>query len=322
MTSQTRFDSGLLGGPSLSCQISIVTPSYNQGRFITAAVDSVLGQAYPNLEYFVVDGGSRDNTKTILEKYGKAIRWISEPDLGQADAINKGFQGTQGDILGWLNADDTYCPETLKEVAAQFENDPELMMLYGDANHVDVEGHFIEKYPTKSYCLDHLAFQCFICQPACFFRRSLLEVVGHLDPRLQYALDLDLWIRFGIAQKKNPQWKFRYLSKVLALSRMYQENKTLSKRKEVYEEIMEVVKKHFSFTPFNWVYGLEEVTAGLGDGYSHKTSFSVFLLSRSILRWTWINRNHPTYILQFLFDRLRNPTDSLKRISQRTHHET
>src|SRR5207247_2446024 len=124
-----------------------------------------------------------------------------------ADAINKGFQRSQGDILGWLNADDLYCPGTLKEVALQFETNPELMMIYGDACHIDADGNVLDNYPVAEYHWENLAFHCFICQPACFFRRSLIEAVGYLDPRLHYALDLDLWVRFGLAQKKNPAWK-------------------------------------------------------------------------------------------------------------------
>jgi glycosyltransferase involved in cell wall biosynthesis len=120
--------------------------NYHQGHFIFATIQSVLDQDYPALEYRIVDGGSRDETIEILSKFGQKLHWVSEPDLGQADAINKGFRQSGGDVLGWLNADDLYYDGALSLVAREFEADPHLMMVYGDAYHIDAEGKFLDKY--------------------------------------------------------------------------------------------------------------------------------------------------------------------------------
>ena len=297
---------------------SIITPSYNQGHFIFATIQSVLDQDYPALEYRIVDGGSRDQTIEILSKFGQKLHWVSEPDLGQADAINKGFRQSGGDVLGWLNADDLYCDGALSLVAREFEADPHLMMVYGDAYHIDAEGKFLDKYHNSDFRVEALALGCFICQPACLFRRELFETVGGLDTHLQYALDLDLWIRFGIAQKSNPSWKFMYLPRVLAYSRMHRQNKTLCRREESLREIASVVRKHFGIVPFNWVYALEEARGGNYDGYFTKSPLRLSLVLRSLFKWGWLNRRRPNYLLTFSKDCVCSPLQSAKRLARRT----
>ena len=302
----------------MGSRISVVTPSLDQAQYISTAIDSVLNQDYPSLEYIVVDGGSQDNTRHLLERYERALEWVSEPDRGQAEAINKGFRRTTGDILGWLNADDLYAPVTLKEVALQFANNPELMMLYGDAYHIDAEGSIIDRYSTSDYHWENLAFHCFVCQPTCFFRRSLIEKAGYLDPQLHYALDLDLWIRFGLAQRQNPTWKFTYLPKVLAYSRMHLENKTLSKRKESLQEVIQVVKKYFDYVSFNWVYALKESADGRFDGYFRRSPPSLHLMATALSEWIWINRSNPAYVFSSIKECLGSPRDSISRLARRT----
>src|SRR5262245_27460236 len=306
----------------MSPTLSIVTPSLNQAPFLEEAVQSVLRQGYEKLEYFVVDGGSRDASVEILIGQGGAVRWVSEPDHGQADAIDKGFRMTAGEVLGWLNADDLYSPGALREVERHFDEEPELMLLYGNAHHVDELGAFLENYPTRDFSLAALAYHCFICQPACFFRRSLLEAAGGLDTRLQYAMDLDLWIRFGKLQQKNPHWKFRHIPQVLASSRMHSSNKTLSRRRQSLEEIMIVVQRHFGVVPFNWVYGAEESASGSYDGFFRKSPFRVSLLGKSLGRWLWMNRTSPGYVIGFLMERLLSPQQSLRSLSARTGGRT
>jgi glycosyltransferase involved in cell wall biosynthesis len=243
---------------------------------------------------------------------------VSEPDSGQADAVNKGVQRSGGEIIGWLNADDFYYPDTLNEVTRQFQSNPELVLLYGKAHHVDEDGNFLEVYPTRDFELDALAHDCFICQPACFFRRSLLEAVGGLDTGLQYAMDLDLWIRFGKLQQKNPKWKFKHVPQVLASSRMHSSNKTLSRRRQSLEEIMTVVRKHFGVVPFNWVYGAEESASGSYDGFFSRSPLRASLLGKSVGRWLWMNRASPAYVMGFLVDRLLSPQQSLRSLNART----
>lgn len=136
--------------------VSVVTPSYNKAPFLEEAIKSVISQDYPNTECLVMDGGSTDLTLDTLRKYSGKIQWLSEPDQGQADAINKGFKMAKGEILGWLNADDTYNPKTVSRVIEHFLANPEIIMVYGDAYFIDKEGRIIGEYPTEPFHLQRL----------------------------------------------------------------------------------------------------------------------------------------------------------------------
>jgi len=230
-------------------KVSVITPSYNQGQFIKETIDSVLSQTYPNIEYVVVDGGSVDETVTILRSYGNKIRWISEKDSGQADAVNKGIRMTDGTIIGWLNSDDTYFPTAVEEAVRYLLAEENVGVVYGDGMHVEKNGKCISLYPAEEYNWGRLAENCFICQPAVFFRRDVIEQVGLLRQDLQMCMDYDLWIRLG----KNI--RFTYIPSLWATSRMYEENKTLGKRDQVYGEIMKTVYEHYRYVPLEWLYG-------------------------------------------------------------------
>ena len=133
-------------GPSFA----IVTPSYNTGRYLGAAVRSVLEQDWPDVDYVVMDGGSTDDSIELLRGFGPRVRWVSEPDKGQTDAINRGLARTRGEILGWLNSDDTYLPGTLRAVGEFFAAHPEVALVYGDANFIDARGALIAPCATWS----------------------------------------------------------------------------------------------------------------------------------------------------------------------------
>lgn len=182
--------------------VAIVTPSYNTGRHVGAAVRSVLEQDCPRVDYVVMDGGSTDCTVDVLKSFGPRLRWVSERDRGQSDAINRGFAQTRGEVLGWLNSDDTYAPGALRAAAEFLARHPDVAMVYGDADFIDAVGRRIGVCAHVEPVFDRrrlLHYSDFIVQPAAFFRRSAFEAVGGVDPSLNWAMDYDLWLKFAAA---------------------------------------------------------------------------------------------------------------------------
>ncbi|MBD2109759.1 glycosyltransferase family 2 protein [Nodosilinea sp. FACHB-13] len=239
----------------MTLTFSVITPSYNQGQFIERTIQSILSQTSVEFDYMVCDGGSNDGTVEILDKYRTYLSWVSEADSGQADAVNKGIRSTKGDVIAWINSDDIYYPEAFKKVRNIFLNYPEVNVVYGNANHIDREDNYIEPYPTEPWNYIRLREICFLCQPAVFFRRRMVDNYGDLDISLKFCMDYELWLRYG---KQND---FFYIPDLLAGSRLYQDTKTLGQRVAVHYEINEMLKAKFLKSPERWVLAYASVSA-------------------------------------------------------------
>lgn len=227
--------------------ITIITPSYNQGSYIERTIHSVLAQNINGLEYWVIDGNSQDETQHLLQKYRDQLKSISEPDRGQAHAVNKGLALAQGKIIGWLNSDDIYYPNALKTVLDFFEAHPDIDVVYGQALHIDTQDQFINAYPTEPWNPNHLKHYCYLAQPAVFFRRTILEKYGYLDEDLHYCLDYEFWLRLALKGAR-----FAYLEQVLAATRLYPQTKTLSDPLKPREEALIMLQRHFTHIPSCW----------------------------------------------------------------------
>lgn len=181
-------------------KISIVTPSLNQGQFIERTILSVLNQNYPNIEYIVMDGGSTDNTVEVLRKYEDRLIWKSEPDKGQSDAINKGLKIATGEVFAWLNSDDIYQDGAIKAVMTYFAEHPDVDMVCGDLDVIDERDEIIGQmkgFEVKSKRINKMILHGRMAfpQPATFFRKRILHMVGYLGISYHYCLDVDYFVR-------------------------------------------------------------------------------------------------------------------------------
>ena len=178
--------------------VSIVTPSFNQSAYLEQTMLSILGQGYPRIEYFVIDGGSTDGSVEVIKKFADRLTyWISEKDNGQAEAINKGFARAKGDIIAWLNSDDYYLSGAVSAAFRAFAENPDVVMVYGNMLAVDEHGRAFNRLNYKQLTLEDLLCFQIIGQPAVFMRRAVLEETGRLDPTFHYMLDHHLWIRLA-----------------------------------------------------------------------------------------------------------------------------
>ncbi len=219
--------------------VSIVTPSFQQAEFIEETILSVKNQRYPNIEHVIMDGGSTDGTVEVLKRYEGSYRmsWVSEPDDGQSDAINKGFARTTGQIVAWLNSDDVYYNERVIEDVVKEFADTGADVIYGNDALIGQHGEIlrIRIFPKFSY--GRLLRYGGISQPAVFFRRSVVER-HQLRTDLAYAMDTEFWLRLGKTHR------FRHLNRVLAGNRIHAQRKQIAHRGEVDSTRLAVSKEY------------------------------------------------------------------------------
>jgi glycosyltransferase involved in cell wall biosynthesis len=241
-------------------KFSIVTPSLNQATYLEQNIKSVLAQNYPSTEHIIIDGGSQDGTIEILKRYPHLV-WSSEPDRGQAAALNKGFRKATGEIIGWLNADDTYLPDIFHLVARSFEV-PENMVSFGDANEVDGIGNILRARKSRGVSSENLIrywwWSYEYTQSAFFFRRSAFDEIGMLDEDLFYVMDHEFFIRLSL------RYPFTYIPAKLANYRLHPASKTGKVSGSVIPdsvwELHRVSRRHWG-RPGEWKF------------YSHALSF-------------------------------------------------
>ena len=217
--------------------VSIVTPSFNQAKFLEETIRSVLDQDYPRIEYILIDGGSTDGSVEIIRKYAHQLAyWVSEKDRGQTDALNKGFAAANGSILAWLNSDDTYQPGAIRSAVDYLISHPRVGLVYGDLNFINERGEIVGKFPAAQTDLARLRRgYVHIPQPAAFFRTDLWKKVGPLDPSFYFAMDYDLWVRLaGVSD-------LQYLpGQVWANFRLHSSGKTMAADERCWPEMLRV----------------------------------------------------------------------------------
>ncbi len=256
-------------------KISIITPSFNQAKYLPATIESVLAQNYPHLEYLIIDGGSTDGTLDILnfgfpnleeesqskiqnpkskieiiQNLKSKIRWFSEPDEGQAQAINKGFKKSTGEIVAWLNSDDLYLPNALNHVGEFFSRHPQVEVIYGDYHLIDHNGRLLLRKQEIPFDYNILLYGLdYISQPTTFFRRTVFERVGYLDETLHYGLDWEYWLRLANHGEKTKRSeiseRFVHLPYYLAATRWHFQAKTLLAPPEMYAEHQAIRERYW-----------------------------------------------------------------------------
>lgn len=235
--------------------VSVITPSMNQGRFIAENIESVRNQRYRNIQHIIIDGGSNDETIEVLRRYDN-LEWISEPDRGQSDAINKGFARAKGSVLAYLNSDDSYLAGAIDIVARVFQEHPNVDVVYGDCYMTDEVGRVLRErreIDFDPYILLY-AFN-FIPQPSTFFRRSIVEKVGGFDVTLRGSMDYEYFLRLWKAGAR-----FHHVRSFLSCYRLHPESVTYRQPIHLAQEYLMIKKKYSGHDYPAWVFrGLNKI---------------------------------------------------------------
>jgi glycosyltransferase involved in cell wall biosynthesis len=251
--------------PDNPLRFAIVTPTLNQVKFVKATIDSVLQQNYPNLAYFVQDGGSVDGTANILQTFDNRIEWRSETDSGQGDAINRGFERVDGDVMAYLNSDDVLLPGTLAYVARYFLENPEVDIVYGHRIYIDIDGFEIGRCVLPPHDAEALKWADYVPQETLFWRRRVWATVGPMDKSFEFALDWEFLLR---AQKAG--FRFTRLPRFLACFRVHDDQKSARLTQIGQKEMSRLRAEYLSQPP-----GIFEIQQALKGYLLHQVLFDV-----------------------------------------------
>lgn len=223
--------------------VSIITPTYNQASFLRDTIESVLGQDYPHVEHIILDDGSTDETASILSEYTGRLAWESQPNMGQTPTINKGWQRCRGEILTWLNSDDTFLPGALTRAVELLQQKPEVGIVYGDTLFTEADGTPIAPNQSRgTFNYQKFVVECEnpIPQPSAFIRRSVVEDVGLLDPHYYYFMDWDFWLRAGARHS------IEYVPELFSTYRLHPESKTVAQSARAAPELERMYQNYFA----------------------------------------------------------------------------
>lgn len=251
-------------------KFSIITPSLNQADYISDTIESVMNQNYTVKEHIIIDGGSTDDTVNILKKYPH-LKWISEKDTGQSNAINKGLEMASGEIVAWINSDDYYEKDIFPEIACYFSEHPECMILYGDITYISKNKEFMYKLSGDVVSFESLLkIPDLVRQPATFWRKSLMDEVGLLNEDLHLVMDYEFFLR---ASSKH---KFHYLGRNLCYFRCYNENKTNSLLGKQAKELYGIFKSYNVMDYYHYKFLLGRYLDSLPENSIVRNLFSIF----------------------------------------------
>jgi glycosyltransferase involved in cell wall biosynthesis len=280
---------------------SVVVPSFNHGHLIAETLNSLLHQDYENLEIIVIDGGSTDGTIDVLRSYGDRIRWISEKDDGQSDALAKGFAMATREWLAWLNSDDIQTNNALHHVQEAIKNNPGAQVVVGQGHYMDEAGDYLRPYPTIAVGpgvdeSKELFEKGYVAQPSVFFHRDAYRAAGGINPKMQFAIDYDLWVRLA-----RNGCRFVAVTEDISGNRWYKTTKTVSQFLPLLAEVVAVQMREYGRVSPYFVQAVSDHLYSVLHSRHRTDRYHLIyriLYFKSV--WIWLNCHRPLYCLRGL----------------------